>query len=349
MIGCKEVEVNETDSASGIYAITHVASGKQYIGSAANIQARWAVHRTQLKQGSHHSRYLQRAWNHHGENAFVFVVLERVTDRDMLIMREQAYLDERFMRKNSHEYNMSPCASSRLGITVSEESRARMRAAGRKNAMNTAWRARISAGRRGIPWSTVRWANWLATPKRPLTEAQKRGLEIGRDLARSGERTDMQREWTQQLNMQRRGRPWSVQAYERVESRITGFREHNQRKAMAAQERADAIIKSYDALTEAQGDTLSLWQCIQLIATEHSTSYATVYRAIRARYPDLVISQADKGEATRERVAQAVREYEAATGRLTTSTRELARILASSLDMPPGSVRNVLRRLRRSP
>src|SRR5258706_16357625 len=95
----------------GIYAITHIASGKQYIGSTESFGRRWSDHLYQLEARRHHSRYLQRAWLKSGKDAFRFDILEHVPVVADLFGREQWWLDDRFARRNAHEYNMSPTAS----------------------------------------------------------------------------------------------------------------------------------------------------------------------------------------------------------------------------------------------
>lgn len=56
----------------GVYRIRNVVNGKFYIGSAASMRRRAYLHQWSLKRGDHHSRQLQRAWNKHGHEAFVF-------------------------------------------------------------------------------------------------------------------------------------------------------------------------------------------------------------------------------------------------------------------------------------
>ena len=51
---------------SAIYGIRHIANGRIYVGSAVRTNARWRHHRSQLQRGTHHSRYLQAAWNKYG-------------------------------------------------------------------------------------------------------------------------------------------------------------------------------------------------------------------------------------------------------------------------------------------
>lgn len=95
---------------SGIYAIRCCLNNHEYIGSAVNIPRRWSEHRHDLRRGTHHSPALQHAWNKHGEEAFTFIVLERVANPKRLIPIEQTYLD-----RCKPEYNCNPQARSGLG------------------------------------------------------------------------------------------------------------------------------------------------------------------------------------------------------------------------------------------
>ena len=52
---------------TGVYAIVHLGSGKKDVGSAAKCFARrWRKHLQDLKNGTHHSRLLQRAFDKYG-------------------------------------------------------------------------------------------------------------------------------------------------------------------------------------------------------------------------------------------------------------------------------------------
>lgn len=98
--------VSDDEKISGIYVILNRADGKMYVGSSYDISHRWRKHRESLRRGKHHSPYLQRAWNKHGEKAFAFIVVERVeaaSNQD----REQIYLDS-----GRYVYNTSKSARS---------------------------------------------------------------------------------------------------------------------------------------------------------------------------------------------------------------------------------------------
>lgn len=78
---------------SGIYAITCIKTGKQYVGSAKHIWNRWKDHRKHLKQGDHANIHLQRAWDKYGSAEFGFSVLEDVLLFKDLVEREQHWID----------------------------------------------------------------------------------------------------------------------------------------------------------------------------------------------------------------------------------------------------------------
>jgi group I intron endonuclease len=86
----------------GIYEIKCLVSGKFYIGSSKSIHVRWSAHRRHLRKGTHHAPRLQRAWNKHGEERFVFLVLEECASTELL-KREQYYLDFK-----KPDYNSNP-------------------------------------------------------------------------------------------------------------------------------------------------------------------------------------------------------------------------------------------------
>ena len=106
-----------TEKRSGIYRIAN--GGKYYVGSAINIQRRFAQHISALRSSRHHSIKLQRAWDKYGEAEFVFEVIEDVADRAMLLEREQHWIDE--LNACDGGYNIAPIAGRCTGIKLSPE------------------------------------------------------------------------------------------------------------------------------------------------------------------------------------------------------------------------------------
>jgi group I intron endonuclease len=77
----------------GLYAIVHKHTNRAYVGSAVNLKRRFKEHRTLLKQGVHHSAYLQNAWNKYGVDQFEFKVIKPLDSLTEARELEQALLD----------------------------------------------------------------------------------------------------------------------------------------------------------------------------------------------------------------------------------------------------------------
>lgn len=78
----------------GIYKIINVVNNKFYVGSTVNLRKRKSRHFSELRTGKHKNRHLLAAWNKYGEQAFVFVVVEEVEDRALLLEAENRWLKE---------------------------------------------------------------------------------------------------------------------------------------------------------------------------------------------------------------------------------------------------------------
>lgn len=116
---------------SGIYGIYNRVSGKIYIGSASNLFKRKGNHFMDLRANKHDNSHLQASWNIHGEVAFDFIVLERVSDKTKLIACEQNWLDW-YQPFKDRGYNLNHNASSNFGRKFSEVARKNMSEAQKK-------------------------------------------------------------------------------------------------------------------------------------------------------------------------------------------------------------------------
>lgn len=106
---------------SGIYKITNRINNHHYIGSSQNVYKRWEDHKRDLGNNSHHSRYLQRAWNKYGGENFCFQIL-LVCEVDDLIDYEQCFLNNL-----TCEYNICKVAGSCRGVKASPEKLKKLR------------------------------------------------------------------------------------------------------------------------------------------------------------------------------------------------------------------------------
>lgn len=85
----------ERKVARGIFAVRCLANGEVWLGvgrSLDNMQnGIWFT----LRLGTHPSKTLQAAWNAHGEESFVYEVVEEVDAKDMTPYMLQSLLKER--------------------------------------------------------------------------------------------------------------------------------------------------------------------------------------------------------------------------------------------------------------
>lgn len=103
---------------SGIYKITNEVTGKFYIGSAKDIDWRWYVHKHDLRTKTHCNPKLQHSWDYHGEEKFLFTVIEEVEpEQAKLFEREQYYLDTLKPYERNVGYNIGSEASGGDNIT----------------------------------------------------------------------------------------------------------------------------------------------------------------------------------------------------------------------------------------
>jgi len=113
---------------SGIYKIVCLPTGKVYVGSAVNLNKRWAGHCSLFRNAKHPNRYLQHAWNKHGEASFKFEVIELIL-APFLLEREQFWIDKLRCCDPRKGFNILPKAGSHYGAKRTAESRERIRAA----------------------------------------------------------------------------------------------------------------------------------------------------------------------------------------------------------------------------
>lgn len=77
-----------------IYQIVNKINGKRYIGSTTNAAKRKKEHFYNLSKNKHINIHLQRSYNKHGKESFVFEIIEeKVDNQDEIFALEQHYLD----------------------------------------------------------------------------------------------------------------------------------------------------------------------------------------------------------------------------------------------------------------
>jgi len=90
----------ERKTVAGVYAVRCEASGEVWVGQAPNLDKIKNRIWFTLRQGRHHCRSLQAAWNTHGEAGLRFGECERLEDEETDYVRN-ALLKERMLHWQS--------------------------------------------------------------------------------------------------------------------------------------------------------------------------------------------------------------------------------------------------------
>lgn len=114
------------NTLSGVYAIYNCINDKAYVGSSSNLAGRFRSHLSELRKGVHYNEPLQRSWNKHGEENFIFLTLDLCPVID-LTDREQWFMDTWNVLDRAFGYNILPNARTVAGYKHSEATRANMR------------------------------------------------------------------------------------------------------------------------------------------------------------------------------------------------------------------------------
>jgi group I intron endonuclease len=108
------------DNQALIYCIKNTVSGHSYVGSTVAPLNRINAHKLLLKKGTHTSFVLQRAWDKHGEDKFVFEPLLVCNVKDRFFYESTAI---KFAQYNVFKGAGHPPAGSFLGLKHSETGR----------------------------------------------------------------------------------------------------------------------------------------------------------------------------------------------------------------------------------
>jgi group I intron endonuclease len=158
---------------SGIYCIENVVNGKKYVGSSINVYKRRNRHFSELKRLIHKNVKLQRSYNKHGKENFNFYVLELVENKNLLIEKEQFFID-----KVKPEYNINLIANSSLGVKRSEETKEKIRQAN-LGLKHPDWRNKLKSEAQGGNNHWTKNKNFNDDSKLKMSESQKNLYQNG--------------------------------------------------------------------------------------------------------------------------------------------------------------------------
>jgi len=128
---------------SGVYCIESLDKTKKYIGSSQNVFKRCNRHFSELKNNKHKNVKLQAYYNKYGKENLTFYVLELVQNNELLIAKEQFFID-----KEKPWFNINLIANSSLGVKRSEETKEKVRQAN-LGLKHPEWRNKIKSKAQG--------------------------------------------------------------------------------------------------------------------------------------------------------------------------------------------------------
>ncbi len=145
----------EIEFKSAIYKITNIVNHKCYVGSAVNAYHRLKTHEWRLRNKTQANKHLQSAYDKYGLSNFRFEVLEYVTDKNVLLIREQIWINYFKSYEPEFGYNKRKIPNSNLGIKRphSKETKLKIGLANSKSQLgkthSAETKAKMSAAKKG--------------------------------------------------------------------------------------------------------------------------------------------------------------------------------------------------------
>ena len=92
-----------------LYKILNKNTGKAYIGQTINKpEIRFSYHTQRLKKGTHDNEYLQRSFNKHGIDSFMFYTILKTDDIESLNLYEEQFIKILRATDRNFGYNIRP-------------------------------------------------------------------------------------------------------------------------------------------------------------------------------------------------------------------------------------------------
>lgn len=110
----------------GVYKITNIITGKFYIGSSKNIEARLKGHFKDLETNTHGNKHLQNSYNKYGKEVFITEILE-ITTLENLRSKEDYYIKQTKCYDRNIGYNIAKGAVGSGSDYFTEETLQKLR------------------------------------------------------------------------------------------------------------------------------------------------------------------------------------------------------------------------------
>lgn len=207
----------------GIYGILNIETGRIYVGSSTRMKRRWLEHRRTLNLGRHHNQWLQRSWNHHGPENFIFYVIAQGCSMNELAAMETGYI-QKFRADTTGIFNSAlvadrPPSSRGRPISIEQRKKISLALTGRPRPPEV--RQAISKSNKGKSFSKISRDKMSASKLgRPLSSAHRSKLsevrtgkpcreETRRKIGDANRGRTATLETRAKLSAAKQGKPWS--------------------------------------------------------------------------------------------------------------------------------------------
>jgi group I intron endonuclease len=155
-----------------LYKILNKNTGKAYIGQTINKpEVRFSYHTQRLKKGTHDNEYLQRSFNKHGIDSFMFYTILKTDDLESLNLYEEQFIKILRATDRNFGYNIRPGgANSKL----SEETKRKIGLAGIGRRQTEANKKALSERSKGNTWGSLTKGKIVSVEsKKKMSESAK--------------------------------------------------------------------------------------------------------------------------------------------------------------------------------
>ena len=183
----------------GIYCIRNKINNKILVGSSVDIFHRFACHKNKLRYNIHNNPHIQNAWNHYGQNNFIFEIIEECEPEKLINMedyyiiqfntlnREFGYNLNLASRHTQNEESKEKIRQSRLGKRMNEEQKKKLSIThtGKiRGPYSKEHKQKISLAHKGKPMTPYQKQRWLeAIHNRTDLQKQELANKIKKGLA----------------------------------------------------------------------------------------------------------------------------------------------------------------------
>lgn len=231
----------------GIYKITNKSNGKVYIGQSENLINRKRNHFYWLGRNEHHNQPLQKAYNKHGEESFVFEILEETDDLD----NREIYFINEYGGINSYlNYNLKNPLTNEFSDYVKVKQSKTMTGKNNPNFGNK-WtdemKQKLSNSKKGVTLEER-----LGKEKADLVKEKMRQSQTGRV------HPEEVKEKIRQHNIGEKNPAYGMGDRQRGEKNPMWGKESENRKPILQYTKDGILVKEYDFISQVHEDGFSI-------------------------------------------------------------------------------------------